>query len=101
MGEGGGYMSVNFKTISGDYKGLVVAVQTYRPLQVSYCFWNTDAERLRFLEQRRTLYRENPDAIYCFNKEKPMKEQAASAKGSQFGDVLASIIKDELVNKKW
>lgn len=90
-----------FKTHHGVYKNLVIVVRSYVPLVWSYQFYNTSAEFEDYIKKQREMCAKGIDAIYCFNKERPLKEQATYSAGSTFSRVLINIIDHDLVDRRW
>lgn len=91
----------NFKTHTGGYKGLVILVRSYSKIIWSYRFYQTNEEYEGIVKFWAIDDPAQPDALYCFNKEKPLKEQAQYARNTVFGEILQNVIKKELVDKRW
>lgn len=90
-----------FNTVLGKYKGLGVIVFKYDRVIWTYKFYNSNEEYETWVSKVKF---DNPypwDAQYCFNAEKPLKEQAEYGKETTFGKILANIIDTELVDTKW
>jgi len=90
-----------FKTGMGNYRGLGIVVCSYVSDVYYYDFYNSNEEWVAWRDEILRGRKAKPDAIYCFNGEKPLKEQARYADGSSFGGVLQEVISKELVDKGW
>lgn len=90
-----------FKTVNGQYKCLVICVISYRPLVWNYLFYDKVEEGEAWITKGKIDWPGEWNAVYHFNKEGPLKEQATYAVGSAFSRVLQNIIDTDLVNRTW
>lgn len=90
----------SFKTNHGSYKGLLIVVINYDILLWSCVFYDSNEEYDLFIARCREQHKGDWDAVYCFNKEKPLKEQALYAKGTKFGRILKNIIETDLTDRR-
>lgn len=94
-------MTHGFKTHNGQYKHLGIVVVDYKRVIWAFRFYDKEEEWEAFLNKRKLEWPGVIDAVYKFNSENPLKEQAVGAVGTTFSRILCNIIDNDLEDRSW
>lgn len=94
-------MNHGFKTLNGTYKHLTVVVIDYCRVIWSFKFYDRPDECFAWFDELKEQWPKQWHAVYQFNSENPLKEQAVGAVGTVFSRILCNIIDNDLADRSY